>query len=227
MAINIRYVLTSYVVGIIRRLSMWLVMDMKKLLIIVGVLVVGVIFAIRFFWDWVIVNPELTAGFLTAFLLLLAFIAALLNLRQMRHDRTMSLATSLRQTYDSGEIFEARILVQEILNEQENQVAPSQKEKHEYFLSVLEDYSKNKPREFTQLTSIPALFDLIGWLVREHCCELKAIDEQLDCGAVYEQWELYIRKKQGKKNGEPLDESPTATYGNFVWLVNRVSKLSN
>lgn len=193
---------------------------------LLSVPIVGAILVIFFFWDWVIVNPELTAGFLTAFLLIFAFIAALLNLRQMRHDRTMSLAISLRQTYDSGEVFEARILVQQILNEQESQVAPSQKEKNEYLLSVLEDYRRNKPREFITLTSIPALFDLIGWLVKEHCCELKAINEQLDCCAAYELWELYIREQQGKKSGEPLDKSPTATYGNFVWLVKRLSKLS-
>ena len=200
---------------------------MKKLLILLFVPIGGAILVILLFWDWVIVNPELTAGFLTAFLLIFAFIAALLNLRQMRHDRTMSLATSLRQTYDSGEIFEARILVQQILNEQESQVAPSQKEKNEYLLSVLKDYKKNKPRAFITLTSIQALFDLIGWLVKEHCCELTAINEQLDCCAIYEQWEPYIREQQGKKSSEPLDESPTATYGNFVGLVKRLNKLNN
>lgn len=197
---------------------------MRKFFIVILVIsLVGAILAIYFFWDWVINNPELTAGFLTSFLLLLAFSAALMNLRQMSHDRAISLAMSLRETYDSGEILEARALVHKILNEKETHGVQIDKDKQEHFLSVVNDYRKNKPREFVRLTSIPAMFDSIGWLVRKNCCEPKAIDEQLDWGSVYKLWEPYIREKQDKKPDEKLDDSATVMYGNFVWLVNKLT----
>lgn len=193
---------------------------MKKLLLIILPVLIGVILAIIFFWCWVTTNPELTAGFLTSLILLLASIAALLNLRQMRHDRVASIAAKIRETYDSGEILEARILVLSIINEQEKQGIKSKEEKGESFRDTVKQYKKNNPKEFIKLISIPSMFDTVGWLVREHCCEARAIDAQLDWKAIYELWESYIMDAQDKQTGESLDDSPTAMYGNFIWLVN-------
>ena len=197
---------------------------MRKFIIVLLIIsLLGATVSIYFFWDWVITNPELTAGFLTSFLLLLAFFAALMNLRQMSHDRAISLAMKIRETYDSGNILEARSLVYKILREKENLGVQSDKDKNEHFLSVVKDYRINNLEDFVKLIAIPSLFDSIGWLVRKKCCEPKVIDETLDWEKVYELWEPYIREIQNKQPDEKLDNSATAMYGNFVWLVTKLA----
>lgn len=184
---------------------------MKKLFFVI-LPTLAVIAVIVCYWDWVITNPELTVGFLTSLILFAALTAALLNLRQMRHNRTLSTAMRVRDAYDSSEVLEARAEVLSIINEQKN------------LLDVVHNLKKNSPREFVKLISIPTLFETIGWLAREHCCEPKAIDEMLDWETTYKVWEPYIREIQRKQEGEPLDDSPTAMYGNFIWLVNTLMK---
>ena len=92
------------------------------------------------------------------------------------------------------------------------------------FASTVEHYKVHYPDEFTKLVSIPAMFDMMGWLVRRGCCKAIAIDEQIAWEQPYELWETYIRKIQKKGSQESLDDEPTAMYGNFVWLVNRLQK---
>ena len=174
-------------------------------------------------WDWVIRHEDLAAGFLTSIILVLALIGALLTLRAMRHDRATTIAMTLSQVYESGVIFEGRKLVRKIQLCQENRGI---QDRQKSFLNTLTYYKRSYPDEFMKLSSIPALFDLIGWLVREGCCEAAAIDEQLDWEVHYTMWEPYIRQKQGKKTTETLDDKATAYYGNFVWLAKEIQSQS-
>lgn len=193
---------------------------MKRYLIIAlfVLLVMSIVFYLQ--RNWVTAHEDLTAGIMTSVVLILALIPALNTLAAMRHERFTSIAMRIRDTYDSGQVLEARIAVQAILNEQEKQGIMSKNKKGQDFLRIIKNYKKNNPSEFLKLISIPALYDNIGWLVKEHCCEAKTIDELLDWELPYTMWEPYIREIQGKKKGESLDDSPTAMYGNFIRLVN-------
>ncbi len=173
---------------------------------------------------WVLEHGDLTAGIITSVILILALIPALNTLSAMHRDRMVSITMRIREAYDSGELIEARKLTLLIINEQEKQGIDSTEKQAEDFRDIVKDYRKNKPSEFLRLIMIPSLFDLIGCLVREHCCEAKAIDAQLNWESAYELWEPYIRDIQKKQKGKSLDDSPTAMYGNFIWLVNNLMK---
>lgn len=194
-------------------------MNMKKYILLGFAILICVSAIFYLKWDWVITHGDLAAGFLTSGFLILALIGALFTLRAMRHDRTTSIALELRQDYESGVVFEGRKLVLKI---RERQKSLGIQDKKGSFLDTIEHYRLNYPEEFMELTSIPALFDLIGWLVREKCCDAKAIDEQIDWKFHYTMWEPYIRHSQHKRPGEPLDDKATAFYGNFVWLYNEL-----
>lgn len=192
---------------------------MKKYIVFV-VFVLVVISAIYYCrWDWVIDHEELAAGFVTSVILILALIGALLTLRAMQHDRTTSLTMTISQIYESGVIFEARKLTRKIVIWQEScgiQDEPAN------FFNIIMCYRLNYVDEFIKLESIPALYDMIGWLVRKKCCEYKAIDEQLDWKVHYKLWKPYIRYKQGKTETEELSEKASDYYGNFVYLANKL-----
>jgi len=194
---------------------------MKKYItaVLIALVIISVIFYLK--WDWVLANDELAAAFLTSSVLILALVGALLTLSAMRHDRATSIAMNLREFYESGTVFEGRILAGHI---QKLQRARGIKNKQDSFLNTIKYLRQNNPDVFMKLISIPALFDLAGWLVRRGCCEAAAIDEQIAWEAHYEMWELYIRWIQEKKSKELLDDSPTAMYGNFVWLAKEINK---
>jgi len=195
---------------------------MKKILCAIAVLfLVGLCLLFYCQWHWIVAHRALIFGLLTPGILLVALIIAIFTLRAMRHDRATSIAMTLSQMYDSGIMFEARLMVKRILIEQENRgIQDIQRS----FLNTVDYYKGNYTEEFTKLTAIPAFFDLIGWLVRRRCCDTHAIDEQLDWELPYTLWEGYIRQTQHKKEGEALDDSPSAFYGNFVWLANQLRR---
>jgi hypothetical protein len=83
---------------------------------------------------------------------------------------------------------------------------------------MVESYRVKNIAEFMKLTSVPALFDMMGWLVRKGCCDVIAIDERVDWETHYDLWEKYIINLQGKADTQLLDDRPAAIYGNFVWL---------
>jgi len=202
----------------------------KVVYAVLGLCALGGCVAILYWkWDWVLQHEPLTVGFLTAFVLLVALIAALLQLSAMRHERATSIATYLSQSYDSGIILEGRKLVYTIeakhkaLGIQDTQDAKSS------FLNTVLYYEDNHVDDYMRLTSIPAFFDLIGWLVRNKCCDAKAIDEQIDWEHHYKMWEDYIRHYQKKYKqttfGDKCNDKPDAFYGNFVWLADKLGNL--
>ncbi len=197
---------------------------MKKYLVFsfLVLVIMSVIFYLQRYW--VLSHEDLAAGIITSVILILALIPALNTLAAMHRDRMVSMTMRIREAYDSGELIEARKLILSIINEQEKQGINGTEKQAENFRDIVKDYRKKKPSEFLQLIMIPSLFDLIGCLVRERCCKAKAIDAQLNWELAYEQWKPYIRYIQKKQKGEPLDDSPTAMYGNFVWLANKLTK---
>lgn len=170
---------------------------------------------------WTYAHEDLTAGLLTAAILLVALIIAKRQLRSMRDDRHASIALNIRRDYDSGTVLEGRRLTLEILNQFESEKI---NDRPKSFMEIVENYKKSSPEKFMHLTSVPALFDHIGWIVRNKCCEAQTIDEQLPWEKYFDLWEIYIRKIQEKKNKEELDDKPTTMYGNFVWLANELKK---
>lgn len=189
---------------------------------LLGLSLAGAVWAICEFWNWVTSNKELAAGFITAYFLFLALIVALYTVRQMRHDRLTSIAMSIRQNYDSGIILEARELVLRINNELDKTGVKKINERAEYLKHILSYYKTHYPEGYVKLHTIPAFFDLIGWLVHRGLCDAKAIKEQIEVETPFRYWENYIREIQGKSKTELLDSSPTSYYGNFVALAKKL-----
>jgi len=173
------------------------------------------------FIEWVYAHEDLAAGILTAIILSAALVAAIRTLRAMRHDRATTIAMDLRRDYESGMVFEGRKLAYKI---DAYLTRRGVKDKSLAFASTVQHYKTEYPDEFAKLVSIPALFDMMGWLVRNGCCQAVAVDEQIAWEQPYELWEEYIRITQNKSDKEPLDDKATAMYGNFVWLVKRLQK---
>lgn len=173
------------------------------------------------FIDWVYKHEPLAAGILTAIVLFAAFIAAIRTLHAMRRERTITIAMNLRRDYESGIVFEGRKLAYKI---DVYLTKRGIEDKSSAFASTVQIYKTEYPDEFAKLVSIPAVFDMIGWLVRNGCCEAISVDEQIDWEQPYQLWEAYIREIQKKSIKEPLDDNPTAMYGNFVWLVKHLQK---
>lgn len=197
---------------------------MKKYLTFGFLVIVIMSFIFYLQWDWVLENGDLTAGIITSVILILALIPALNTLSAMHHDRMVSMTMQIREAYDSQNLIEARKLVLSIINKQEQQGITDAKIQADNFRDIVNDYKKNKPSEFLTLILIPSLFDLVGCLVRDHCCEAKTIDAQLNWESAYERWKPYIRYIQKKQKGESSKDSPTPMYGNFVWLANELTK---
>lgn len=187
-----------------------------------GLSIVGAIVCIVYFWDWVILNGALAGGLITTFILLMAFIGALVSLSEIRRDRATTIAMAIREHYDSGIILQARELVLLINNELDKIGVKKLNEKQEHFQHILNHYRTHYPEGFVKLHTIPAFFDLIGWLVHRGCCDAKAIKEQIEVGDPFKYRENYIRQIQGKSKPEPLDTNPTSFYGNFVWLAKKL-----
>lgn len=171
--------------------------------------------------QWAYDHEDLVAGIITATVLGIALIAARRTLGAMRHDRFTTIAMNLRRDYDSGIVVEGRKLAYKIDAELTSRGI---EDKPSAFASTVEHYKVHYADEFAKLVSVPAMFDMIGWLVRNGCCKVTAIDEQINWERAYEQWETYIRRIQNKDKQEPLDDKSIAMYGNFVWLVNQLQK---
>lgn len=193
---------------------------MKWYIFAVLLVSVGISAVYYYNWPWVICHAELAVGFVTSFILISALSGALLTLQAMKHDRTTSLTMNISQIYESGVIFEARNLIRKIAIWQENH---NIQDKEDNFFKTIMYYRLNYIDEFMKLESIPALYDMIGWLVRKKCCEPKAIDDQLDWVVHYKLWEPYIRHKQKKKADEELSENANDYYGNFVYLAKQLT----
>ncbi len=148
---------------------------------------------------------------ITAFVLFIAFIGALVSLREIRRDRAASIAMSIREHCDTGIILEARELVLRINNELDKTSVKTLDEKREHFHHILNYYRTHYPEGFVKLLAIPAFFDLIGWLVRRGCCDGKAIKEQIEVKTPFLYWEHYIRQAQKK--------SKTDSLGYYLHLV--------
>jgi len=170
--------------------------------------------------NWIYAHEELAAGLLSFFVLIAALTIAIRTLKAMRHDRATSLALSIRQDYDSGVVWEGRVLTRKLLTEFESKGIIDEQTS---FLKAIEDCKKNSTEDFMRLISIPALFDLMGWLVRRGCCRASEVDEQFDWQRHYNLWEPYIRQVQQKTEKQPLDDKSNAYYGNFVWLAQQLS----
>lgn len=190
--------------------------------ILFGLILAAAIVSLVCFWDWVTNNGALTAGLITSFILLMAFTGALISLNEVRRDRATSIAMAIREHYDTGIILEARELVLRINNELDKIGAKKLNKKRDHLQHILNHYRTNYPEGFVKLHSIPAFFDLIGWLVRRGCCDAKAIKEQIEVETPFRYWENYIRQVQGKSKTDFLDTSPTSYYGNFVWLAKKL-----
>lgn len=168
---------------------------------------------------WILKHGASVGGLAAAAILLVALVVAILQLRHMRHERVTSLVLSLSQAYDSGVFFEGRKLRERILREQERLGI---KNKQRSFVNTMNYYQRHYTQEYMTLISVPSFWDMVGSLVRNRCCDINMIDEQLAVRVHYELWEPYIREFQEKKPEEPLDDKPTAYFGNFVWLVNEL-----
>lgn len=171
--------------------------------------------------QWIFDHETLSAGLLTAIVLIVALIVAARQLNAMRRDRATSIALDLRQSYESGLVFQGRSLVNKIVRWYESHGVASH-DIPEKFANSVTYYKQNYPDDFMKVTSVPALFDIMGWLVRKKCCKAKWVDEQLDWEGHYKIWEPYIRQIQGKAPGEKLNSEAAAFYGNFVWLVDQL-----
>lgn len=174
---------------------------------------------IRALIRWVYAHEDLSAGIITGIILAIALTVAIRTLRAMRHDRATAIATNLRRDYESGVVFEGRALHYKIYNELKRRGI---KDTSDAFASTVNCYKNDYPCEFLKLISVGSLFDMAGWLIRSGCCDVTAIHEQLDWESYYNLWKTYIRNCQNRSPEQPLDDSPTAFYGNFVWLANKL-----
>lgn len=177
----------------------------------------------RLIINWMYEHEDLSAGIITGIILAIAIIVAMRTLYAIRHDRSTTIALNLRRDYDSGVVFEGRTLINKICTELSKQGIKDE-DRPAVFDSNLKYYELNYNNEFMKLVSVPALFDMMGWMVRNGCCKATAIDEQLPWEKHYALWETYIRHSQEKGDGQLLDETPTAAYGNFVWLYRELKK---
>jgi len=192
---------------------------MRFLIVFPPVLIIlGTLFYIRVYqWEWAICNPELATGFIAASVLTAGLFSVLWTLYTMRRTRMGEMAMRILELWQTGSVFEARILHHDI-----------KEIKKQDFYKTVENYRLNQAQPYFLLRTIPGLLEFTGWLARERCISTKWLADLLPVEEYYTDWKKLIKehqKRQGKikKGEEPIDKAD-AYFGNFVWLVNKIRK---
>ena len=170
-------------------------------------------------WEWAICNPELAAGFIGASILIAGLFSVLWTLYTMRRTRMGEMAMRILQLWQTGSVFEARILRHDIIENQKQD-----------FCKTVEDYRLNQVKLYFLLGTIPSLLEFTGWLAREKSISAKWLADLLPIEEYYTDWEKLIKqyqKEQGViENGEEATDKANAYFDHFVWLNKEIQKLS-
>jgi len=138
--------------------------------------------------SWILDNPELSAGILTALVLLAALGFAYKQLKDMAKDRHAQILLALSNSWRSDVMQRARASLLKKFQEAKNMDA---KDPGTKLAEMIIDYSEKEPELAVELVKIADFFEDIGLMVNKKMLHPPDLALEIFAGSIILYWEKY------------------------------------